>query len=178
MKIEYELKILDIDIQSVQQKLKNVWAIYIEEKQMKRYVYDFLPPKQKSRIRLRSEGKNTTLTIKEIHDSSIEWTKELEINVSDFERTHQLLQKLWYNEKLYQENNRISYILDWVQIEIDHWPHINPYLEIEWSSREEVEKTVQKLWYTIEETTTKTTKDIYTAHWFDLHTMTILQFDT
>jgi CYTH domain-containing protein len=38
----------------------------------KRYVYDIIPKKENSRVRLRTDGNKTTLTIKEIHNDEIE----------------------------------------------------------------------------------------------------------
>ena len=69
---------------------------------------------------------------------------ELEIIVSDFDDTDKMLNILGYNMRAHQENKRIRYILDDVEIDIDTWPLIPTYLEIEGKSIEDV-KRIEKL---------------------------------
>ena len=176
MKTEYEVKILDIDINNIKAKLDNLWAKYIWENLQKRYVYDFNPINNNKWIRLRQVWEKVELTIKEITDDSITWTKELEVNVGDFELTNNILKELWYIPKAYQENKRISYMLDWVNIEIDFWPLIPPYLEIEWKDEIEVEKMVNKLWYKISDTTSINTTKVYIKYGIDLTSIDFLRF--
>lgn len=176
MKIEYEVKILDIDIKEIKQKLENLNAEFISENMQKRYVYDFNPIDPKKWIRLRQKGDKVELTVKEITDDSITWTKEIETSVWDFEKTNLILQELWYFSKAYQENKRISYRLDWVEIEIDFWPLIPPYLEIEWENEFEVEKIVQKLWYEMSATTSINTMKVYDKYGIKLSEIKDLRF--
>ena len=77
-------------------------------------------------------------------ENSIDGTKELEIEVSDFEETNQLLKILGYIPKAYQENMRIRYMLNDVEMDIDTWPLIPTYMEIEGKTIEEV-KQIEKL---------------------------------
>ena len=60
----------------------------------------------------------------------------MEIVVSDFDETNQLLHIMGYTPKAYQENYRTRYYLDHIEIDIDTWPLIPTYLEIEGSSVE------------------------------------------
>lgn len=84
---------------------------------------------------------------------------------------------MWYKAKAYQENRRISYLLDWVEIEIDFWPLIPAYLEIEWKNENEVKEVANKLWYSINEITSINTKDVYLKYGFDIDLMKELKFD-
>ena len=126
-----------------------------------RNCYDFTPKKENSWIRLRTTGKETTLTIKEIQDKTIEGTKELEIVVSDFATTDELLNKLGYFARSVQENRRIRYMLNGVELDIDSWPYIPTYLEIEGTSEEAVYKTLELLGIEKEATTTRDVEGIY-----------------
>ena len=45
----------------------------------------------------------------------------------------------------YQENKRIRYMLNGVELDIDFWPYIPPYLEIEGKSEEAVKDMVKLL---------------------------------
>ena len=177
MKSEYEIKILEINVEKIQKKLSDLNAERIGEKNMRRFVYDFNPIKENSWIRLRDTGKKITLTIKEIHSLEIDGTKELEIEVDDFETTNLILEKLGYKSKAYQENKRISYKLNDIEIEIDFWPQIPPYLEIEGKSTEEVLEMAKILGFTDKDITTIGTKQIYENFGIDIQNIKILKFE-
>jgi len=137
-------------------------------KEQKRYVYNFNPASYNRWIRLRTDWKTTTLCIKDIQDESkIDGTRELEIVVDDFEKTNQILKQLWYNSKAYQENIRTSYILDNCEVEIDQWPMIPPYLEIEWPDKKSVESILEKLDVKNKTTTSENTTAVYRRYWID-----------
>ena len=176
MQTECEAKILDIDVNKIVSNLNTLGARKIGEKLQKRYVYDINPNNKNTWIRLRTDGEKTTLTIKEIQNNSIDGIKELEISVDDFEKTNLLLEKLGYVAKVYQENKRISYILEDVDIEIDFWPKIPPYLEIEAESIKEVEKMIEKLGFEKSQSTSITTRDVYKKYGIDLHSIKELKF--
>ncbi len=180
MPIEHEIKILDISIDTIREKLKDIWATFIDTKNFRRYVYDMNPPIYEKRIRLRTDGKKTTLTVKHIIDpQAIDGTKEREIIVDNFDTTNDLLNKMWYIAKSYQENNRESYTLDGCDIEIDSRPHIPPYMEIEWPSLQAVESIINKLWLSDHIHTSENTTDVYTRYGIqDLEkTYPILKFE-
>ncbi len=176
MQTEIEVKILEINVDEITSKLETLWAQKIWEKMQKRYVYDIIPKKENSRVRLRTDGNKTTLTIKEIHNDEIEWTKELEIIVDDFEKTNLILEKLGYKNKWYQENKRTSYIFENCEVEIDLRPRIPTYLEIEAKSVAEVEATVKKLWFTMEQTTSINTTKVYQKYGIDIDIIPELKF--
>lgn len=95
----------------------------------KRYVYDFNPVNPKKWIRLRTNGVKNTITVKEIIDNQvIDGTNELEVEVSDFNIANLILKELGYVPRNYQENYRIIYNLNGVQISIDTWPKIPTYV--------------------------------------------------
>lgn len=161
MKIEYELKILNIDVEKLVKKLDEIGAVKIGEYEQKRYVYDFNPVQKGKWVRLRTNGKKTTLTIKEIDKATIDGTKELEVEVSDIEETNKILEKLGYVARSFQENRRISYKYNDTQIEIDTWPMIPTYAEVEGSSEDEVYKMIELMGFKKEDTTALDTTEIY-----------------
>ena len=56
-----------------------------------------------------------------------------------------MLNKLGYYAHTYQENKRTRYTLEGVEIDIDTWPYIPTYVEIEGKSVDEVKDTIKKL---------------------------------
>ena len=145
MKTEIECRLLNVDVEKFIRKLNKCNAKFVGDWLQIRKCYDFNPIKENSWIRLRTNGIETTLTIKEIKDSSIEGTKECEVVVSDFNTTDEILNKLGYFARSNQENRRIRYLLDGVEIDIDFWPLIPTYVEFEATSKEEIEKVCKKL---------------------------------
>ena len=145
MHTEFEARVLDINKELVIKKLEELGAKKIAEFDYKRRVYNFNPPTDHKWIRLRTNGTKTTLTIKELVDTTIDGTKEMEIEVSNFEETDKILNELGYVSHTYQENKRTRYVLDGVEIDIDTWPYIPTYVEIEGKNAEEVESTIEKL---------------------------------
>ncbi len=177
METEYEAKVLDVNVDEIISKLDVLGAKRVGDKLQKRYVYDFNPKKENSWIRLRTNGTLTTLAIKEIKDDSIEGIKELEVSVSSFEDTSLLLEKLGYKPRGYQENRRISYLLDDVEVEIDFWPRIPPYIEVEAKSSEKVEEVIKKLGFEVSESTSMNTTKVYKKYGIDISSIESLKFE-
>ncbi|MBP3464296.1 MAG: CYTH domain-containing protein [Clostridia bacterium] len=143
--VEYEARVLEIDKEKLEEKLISLGAQKIADFDYKRRVYNFNPSTDKKWIRLRTDGNKTTLTIKEVKSQEIDGTEESEILVSDFEETNRMLNKLGYYAHTYQENKRTRYTLEGVEIDIDTWPYIPTYVEIEGKSVDEVKDTIKKL---------------------------------
>ena len=161
MKTEYEIRILEIDKESIVKKLEDLGAIKGGEYNQKRYVYDLKPVQKDKWIRLRTNGIETTLTYKDIESNTIDGTKEVEIKVDSFEVANEFLNKIGFVARSYQENKRIQYTLDNVEIDIDTWPMIPTYLEIEGNSEEEVNNMVKKLGLSNLKITALNCDDIY-----------------
>ena len=161
MKIEYEVRILNIDTDEWIKKVEEMGAIKKGVFHQKRYVYDFQPAQKGRWIRLRSNGKESTLTIKEIKSLRVDGTKELEIVVSNFDDTNEILQKLGYKPRTYQENFRIEYTLNGVNFDFDKWPRIPVYLEIEGTSEQSVTEMIDKMGVNNLEVTTLDVDQVY-----------------
>lgn len=161
MNIEYEVRILEINKEEMIKKLEQLGAEKEGEFFQKRYVYDTMPKRPNEWYRLRTNGNETTLTYKKITSDKIDGTKELEIIVSDFEKTKEMLEVMGYKHKGYQENKRLRYILDGVEIDIDSWPLIPTYMEIEGKSVEDVNKIIEKLTINKNQVTSLDCQEIY-----------------
>lgn len=161
MKTEYEIRALEINKEEIIKRLEELGAVKKGEFIQKRYVYNLKPIQEGKWIRLRTNGSVTTLTYKDIVSDTIDGTKEVEIEVEDFEKTNELLEKIGFMNKGYQENSRIQYILSGTEIDIDSWPMIPTYLEIEGESEEEVLKVQKLLNLDESKITTLNCKDIY-----------------
>ena len=177
MNIEYEARILDIDKDKLIKRLKNLNARFVGEFNQKRYVYKIIPKADGKWLRLRTNGKKTTLTYKSVEKNSIDGTKELEIEVDNFENTNSLLELAGIKNKGYQENNRVQYVLDDVEIDIDTWPMIPTYVEIEGKSEESVLNIIKKLGINDKKITTLDVQSLYKEIYnIDITKIDILKF--
>jgi adenylate cyclase class 2 len=168
---EIEVKFLNIDSVLMESKLEAIGAKKIFEKLYKRRIFDYPDlrlNKKGAWIRLRDEGEKITLTYKErigmktfdgkTNDDSME---EIEINVNDFEKTAEMLNKIGFIEKFYQENKRIRYQLNDIEFDIDFWPQLDPYLEIEAPSWEKIDEAIKLLELNPEDKRIFSTTQIY-----------------
>lgn len=168
MHIEYEVRVLEINIEKIEKKLKEVGAKFEWDHLQKRYTYDFEPVNPGKWVRIRTNGEKTTLTIKDVVSSKIDGTKELEIEVDDFEHTNLILNELGYQPKACQENRRRQYTLNGVEIDIDSWPLIPTYLEIEGPSEKAVYDTIALLGLEDAKVTSKDVNSIYLDYGHDI----------
>lgn len=176
MPIEHEAKILDIDPDTIDRHILDKGGHKLGERFMRRYVYDITPGVDGKWIRLRDNGERTTLAVKEITSDAIDGTQEVEVSVDDFAATNSLLEMLGFTAKSYQETKRISYTLDGAQLELDTWPRIPPYLEIEAASKADVIRVAELLGYTEADLTAENTIKIYARHGIDLNAIPELHF--
>lgn len=162
MNIEYEVTVLEIERQELEKKLVKLGAIKLGDYLQRRYTYDLINKDDNKWLRLRTNGKKTTLTIKSVFDkNSIGGTHELEIEVDNFDKTYELLKGLSYNHRNYQENRRTSYRLGDVQFDIDEWPLIPCYVEIEGKNEKDVKDMLEKLDINMDKVTTYDVTSIY-----------------
>lgn len=162
MHTEIEERVLEVDKEKIIKKLEDLKAKKIGEWYQRRFVYDFTPRRESEWIRLRDTGNEITLTYKNVEKNTIDGTKELEIVVSNFDETNELLKILGYTPRAYQENKRIRYILNEIEIDIDSWPMIPTYMELEGNSIEEIKKLEDILEIDKSKITNLNCQDIYT----------------
>ena len=159
MAVEIEAKIVNIDKGDLEKKLIEIGAIKIEDVFFRSISFDFAGyplDKEASWIRLRDDGKKVTLAYKKrlgatnVHgkDSGME---EIEIIVGNYEDTAEILKKIGMIEKFSQEKKRTTWKKGNITFDIDTWPSLKPYLEIEAESWQEIDKAIIELGYKLED---------------------------
>jgi adenylate cyclase, class 2 len=174
--IEYEARVLEIDPEHIKQKILACGGQAVRESLMRRYVYSIDKRDLNRFIRLRDTGFEVTLTYKEIKHDGIDGTEETELVVDDFDKTDEFLSRLGYQEKWYQENYRSSFQLADARLEIDRWPRIPPYLEIEADSYEEVIRIAALLGVLEDQLIGENTLKIYVHYGINLKKIKDLRF--
>ena len=144
MKAEIEAKFLNVDKENIRKLLKNIGAeLVAPERLMNRAVFD---GKRKSEYyRVRNEGSQITMSFKREEKRSIEGMKEICLTVDNYDNAVEFLTSLAGKPKALQETYRESWVKDGVEIDIDTWPWIPSFIEIEGKSAEAVEGIADKL---------------------------------
>jgi adenylate cyclase class 2 len=145
MQTEIEAKFLNIDTEKIKTKLKEIGAVLqYPERLMKRKTFDFKDKslyEEKAWVRVRDEGDGKiTLSYKKLVDRSLHGTKEITLDVSDFETMCSFLEACGFESKSYQETKREKWILEKSEITIDTWPWIPTFMEIESENEEEIKR--------------------------------------
>lgn len=170
---ELETRIIDIDVDDIRKKLKDLGAKQVKAEDQINELYDFedgrlLSKKGYARVRTvfdKITNKETIFmtTKKMLSQDTFKVMEENEVIVDNNEMARKIFTSLGL--VLIQSINkyRESYRLENALIEID----INdksfcpfPYIEIETDSVENLDKVVKLLGYTLEDTTSKTIYDI------------------
>jgi len=147
MKTEIEVKFCDIDIDATRETLARGGAVCEQPMRlMRRAIIETEQlAKRDAFIRVRDEGHRTTLTYKQFDETSLTGAKEIEVTVSDFDATVALLEQVDLVHKSFQESRRETWRLGDVEVVIDEWPHLNPYVEIEGASEAGVKQAAERL---------------------------------
>jgi len=154
---EIEVKILEIEVEDIRKKLLALGAEKIFDGELNIINFDYSDQrliKEKKVLRLRKVGKEVELCFKgKKENSQFKTQEEIEVNTSAFKDTLAILEKIGLKIIYRGKKHRESYKLGKIRFEIDTYPKIPTYLEIEAPTEEEVKTTVEQLGYQMEQTT-------------------------
>lgn len=99
-------------------------------------------------------------------DGKMDSQKEYETTVNDFDTTRQILLSAGLEQTGYQENKRETWeMADGTLVELETWPQLPNYLEIEGKSEDAVEKTAASLGLNWDEHIIESNDHLYAKHW-------------
>jgi adenylate cyclase, class 2 len=150
METEIEVKFTNIDVEQIRGALKAANAVCVTPMRLMKRALIEEPhhAREHSFIRVRDEGNKVTLTFKRRADQSavtIDSVKELEVDVSDFDKTVEIFNQAGWKYKTFQESRRETWELDGAEVVIDEWPWLKPYIEIEGESEAAIKAVAKKL---------------------------------
>jgi adenylate cyclase, class 2 len=163
---EIEAKFYPINKEEFRAKLLTIGAECIQaETRMRRVIYnkDANPSLHGTYLRIRDEGKSVRISVKVTADiqGKISDQKEIDIETSDFEKAKQLIDAIGCVPTKYQENLRESWKYKNSEIVIDTWPGLEPYVEIESPTEDELRDISIALSLSWEEKCIGSTDDLY-----------------
>jgi adenylate cyclase class 2 len=180
MKIEIETRFLEIDKAALISKLKELGAVDKGEIMMNDIIFydqDLKWQKENKIVRLRKKGNITTLTFKENKEQTVDSAKETEFIVSSLEDAKFFLSAVGLRMYRTVEKYRHNFLLDGVTVDIDTWPKIPTYVELEGESVQALENMAQKLGLVWENRFDGDPRFVYKKYGIDLDKITIVTFD-
>jgi adenylate cyclase class 2 len=148
MEIEYEATFTNIDKAKMRTRLTKSGAILIKPEFLQRRAVFHLPKGHEITggwLRVRDEGDKITMSLKVVDGNKVQDQKETCLQVSDFNEAINFLQSIGCQQKSFQETKRELWRLNEVDITIDEWPFLEPFIEIEGSSENDIKIISQKL---------------------------------
>lgn len=148
---EFEAKFYPVNKDEYRVKLQSIGAkLVISERKMIRVVGDrranpILP--EHANIRIRDEGDLIRLSLKVSAGGSgkVSDQKEIDVEVSDFDKTVKIIEATGIKLNRRQETLREEWEYGGAQITIDTWPGLDVYSEIEADSEEKVKEVAEEL---------------------------------
>lgn len=151
METEFEAKFYPVDKEEYRKKLTEIGAkLVIPERKMKRSIFDGRNHKGQflcDYVRVRDEGNLVSMSAK-IHaneDGNLSDQKEVEIEVSDFNKAIEIVELMGFKPDRYQETLRETWEFNGAEITLDTWPNLKTFTEIEAFSEAIVKETAEKL---------------------------------
>lgn len=156
MNKEIEVRFLDIDKKDIIKKLNSLKAINKGESLLQETIFyhkDDVNRKhnKKGFVRIRSIGDDVFMAFKERNivknkkEGTIQDITEIEIKIDNKDKAEKILQELNYFPVRFQEKKRHTFVLYNMIFDIDEWPKVPPYLEIEAETEQELKYMSQKL---------------------------------
>ena len=131
-------------------------------------------------IRLRQTKDKVTLAIKHIladdKSNGLQQMQETEMLVPSMKEANEMLEALGFAFRSYQEKRRVSYKLNGYEIDIDTWPGIPTYMEVEGENEEKLDELLKLLGYNFKDAVSCTADEVYKMYGKDMISMREIRF--
>ena len=174
---EHEVRFLEIDVEKIKANLRAVGAVDYGEDMLQEVIFynkELTWAKEGTLIRLRKQKGKTKLTYKKHHSLAVGGVEEIESGVDNFENVLAILEKTGIIAFRHQEKKRHTFTLGDITFDIDTWPQIPTYIEIEGPNEDALKSAAEKIgldWKNVEHRDPATVIEGYglkvkELHWF------------
>jgi adenylate cyclase class 2 len=174
--LEIETKVLQVNPQQIAERLEKLGAKKVEETQLFVDWFRFPSQEQEWYLRVRSysdkkveitwKGKSQVQGISRAHP-------EINLLVENHVQAKALFESIGLVCYAHQEKYRTSWELGNIHFDLDTYPHMPPYLEIEADSDETIQKMVQQLNLSSHRTSSEGERVLiekeYGLNWHEMH---------
>jgi len=180
MKTEIETRFLDIN---KDQLVKDLIILGATDKgEIKLYEIIFYDKdlnwlKENKLVKLRKNGDKIKLIYKNNKEQKVDSAKEIEFSVDNLEDSKNFLEALGLIAYRTVEKYRHTFELDGVTLDIDTWPKIPVYVELEGNSVEELKAVTKKIELNWEDRFDQDPRFVYKKYGFDFDNIRTVTFD-
>ncbi len=175
---ETEVRFLEVDKDALVKKLTSLGAtdrgeVLLEEVII--YDKDIKWRDEKRFIKIRKSDDVTTLTYKRHLPRAVDGAEEIELKIDDADQAIAFLEKLGFVAFRHQQKFRHTFILKEVTFDIDTWPKVPTYVELEGPTMEALKDAAQSVGFNWKDVTYEDPRfvieEIYhipvgSLHWF------------
>lgn len=183
MKTEIETRFLEIDKDKLLLRLRELGAEDKGEVKLNEVIFydkNLEWQKEHKLAKLRKKNDTVTLTFKNNKEQKVDSAKEIEFTVSSFEEAKAFLEAVGLVAYRVVEKYRHSFHLNGVTVDIDTWPKIPVYAELEGPSVDDLKLVAGELGLVWEERFDGDPRYVYKKYGFDfdnIKTVTFSKFE-
>lgn len=160
---EIEATFINIDKDQLRAKLKELGAKLLQpETLMRRTIFDI---DEHSFVRVRDEGNRITMSYKHLDTLSLSGMKEICLDVNNYNDAINFVKACGLKPKALQETLREEWELDGVELDIDTWPWLPSYVEIEGPSETAVKSVANKLGFDMADALYGSVDEVYKIYY-------------
>jgi adenylate cyclase class 2 len=179
MQKEIETRFLEVNKKELVKKLLALGATDEGEEKLEEIIFhaaDMSWVGKRKYVRLRKTKDKIKLTYKENKEQTVDSAQEVEFYVSDWDKCSEFLNRVGLKAMRELEKFRHTLKLDDVTIDIDTWPKIPTYMEIEGPSVESLKKFCKKLGMDWDKRFDGDAKEVFRFYGYDLDNITVVTF--
>lgn len=180
MQKEIETRFLEINKEELVKKLVSLGASNEGEEKLDEIIfYDKeMTWKEKNKyVRLRKTKGKVKLTYKSNVEQTVDSAREIELEVSDIDKCAKLFDNIGLKMIRQLEKYRYTFKLGDAVIDIDSWPKIPVYAEIEGPSVETLKKVCNQLGFDWEKRFDGDAREVFRHYGFNLDDIPVLVFN-
>ena len=185
---EIEAKFLNIDVDKIQEKLKEFGAVKIGEFLQKWATFDYPDwrlDKDLSWIRVRDEGngeislsfKKRLGAVDRNASSNDEGMQEIQLKIDSFEKATDFFKAIGLVVKHTAEKKRIRWAKEDTEFDIDIYPGLEPMIEIETTSQEKIKTSAEALGLNYEDRKIFSSSQAYALKGIDVGSLVKISFE-
>lgn len=167
-KIEYEARFMGVDLDRIREKLGQHPEIVCDYERtlLRRYILEDSSDSSRGYLRLRTgEFGKSILTLKSATGTEgVDAFTEVAVEVGDEKACLALFEQLGFKVLRYQENYREQWRWGTIVFDLDEWPGLTPFLEVEADSAEEVATGARYLDLSMDNAEFDNVSDTYRKH--------------
>lgn len=180
MKTEFETRFLEINKQGLISKLKELGAIDKGEVKLSEIIFydsELKWLEEKRLVKLRKKNDTIKLIYKNNKEQKVDSAREIEFDVSSMEDAKNFLESIGLIAYRTVEKYRHTFELDGVVFDIDTWPKIPVYVELEGESIESIQEVAKKVGLDWDNRFDQDPRFVFKHYGFDFDNIRTVTFD-